>query len=84
MRKTFNVIGISIFVLLVGIGTGILFAPTSGKRTRKRLKRRLQNIGDEFSDITYSSKEVYNEVKESIFNIRTKPEEYIKRMLHKN
>lgn len=84
MRKIINVVGISIFILLVGVGTGILFAPASGKRTRKKLKRSWRNISDEFTDLTYSSKEVYNDVKDTIFNIRHNPEEYIKRMLHKN
>ncbi len=84
MRKIINIVGISIFILLIGAGTGILFAPASGKRTRKKLKRSWRNISDEFSDLTYSSKEVYNDVKDTIFNIRHNPEEYIKKMLHKN
>lgn len=84
MRKAINVLGISIFVLLVGVGTGILYAPASGKKTRRKLKRRWRNFGDEFSDLTHSSKEVYDDVKDSIFNMRHNSEDYIKKMLHKN
>lgn len=84
MKKIINFIGISLFLLLIGVGTGILLAPASGKRTRKKLKKGWKNISDDFSDLTLTSKEVYNDVKDSIFNIRHKPDDYIKRMLHKN
>ena len=36
--------------MLVGVGTGLLIAPESGARTRRRLKRYAEDMGEHISD----------------------------------
>jgi len=84
MKKNNNIFVFSIVALVMGVVAGIIYAPESGKRTRKKIRRRFKKMEDEFNDISYSSKEVYNEVKDTIFNLRNTSEEAIKNLLHKN
>lgn len=42
--------------MAVGIGTGLLVAPESGARTRRRLKHYAEDIGDQITDLAGDTK----------------------------
>lgn len=42
--------------LTVGVGTGLLLAPESGARTRRRLRNYAEDLGDQISDIADDTK----------------------------
>ncbi|WP_455379379.1 YtxH domain-containing protein [Petrachloros mirabilis] len=42
--------------LTVGVGTGLLIAPESGARTRRRLRNYAEDLGDQISDIADDTK----------------------------
>jgi gas vesicle protein len=84
MKKTNNIIVFSIVALVIGVVSGIIYAPESGQRTRKKIRRKFSKMEDEFSDLSYSTKEVYNEVKDTIFNLKNTSEEAVKKFLHHN
>ena len=55
-----------LFVVLVGAGVGLLFAPKSGEETRKELKAKLDEMANQIKDIDLDDvkKEFSNKVKD--------------------
>ena len=55
-----------LFVVLVGAGVGLLFAPKSGEETRKELKAKLDEMANQIKDIDLDEvkKEFSNKVKD--------------------
>ena len=43
--------------MAVGVGTGLLIAPESGARTRRRLKEYAEDVGDQFNDLAKDTKD---------------------------
>lgn len=42
--------------MAVGVGTGLLIAPESGVRTRRRLRNYAEDLGDEITDLADEAK----------------------------
>jgi gas vesicle protein len=53
---------------LVGAGIALLYAPCSGKETRKLLKRRAGQLKDKAGDVLEGAKETIQHAKEGIAN----------------
>jgi gas vesicle protein len=51
---------------LVGAGVALLYAPCSGKETRKLLKRRAGQLKDKAADVLEDAKETIQSAKEGI------------------
>ncbi|MEN7547958.1 YtxH domain-containing protein [Rapidithrix thailandica] len=52
----FNVLAAVIVGALIGAVSALLYAPESGKRTRKKLNRKLRDINENLEDLVTDSK----------------------------
>jgi gas vesicle protein len=61
---------------IVGVAIGILYAPKSGKETRKSIKRLsediVDNVNDFSEDITKAGKRIYEEGREKVLSGKDK------------
>jgi gas vesicle protein len=51
---------------VAGAGTAILFAPDNGKRTRKRIHRKLRDLNFKLDDMVSKSKDTLHDLKEDM------------------
>lgn len=70
MSKLTNILIAAGVAGIAGIAAGILLAPESGKRTRKKLTRQARRVNDNLESFTYAGKEVFKDVKDSISDLK--------------
>jgi gas vesicle protein len=68
MKKTTNVLITVLVTATIGILAGLLFAPQSGRRTRKRLLKQARKINEDIYDLAYHSGETFKDVKDSLID----------------
>lgn len=68
MKKPMNFLVTAALALSVGALIGLLVAPESGRRMRKRLLRSARRINENFQDLAYNGGEVVKDVKDSIID----------------
>jgi len=74
--KKCDVFGFILLALGVGVATGILLAPKSGKETRRDLSEKFEKGFEEACDfITYESGRIKSKVTETVDNLRNRFDE---------
>jgi len=74
--KRGDIFGFMLFALGLGILTGILIAPKSGRETRRDLSEKLEKGFEEISDfVTYESGRIKAKVNETVDSLKNKFEE---------
>lgn len=73
--KRGDIFGFILFALGLGILTGVLIAPKSGRQTRKDLSEKFEKGFEEISDfVTYESGRIKAKVTETVDNFRSQCE----------
>ena len=83
MNKFVNFLTTVTFSLSAGILIGLLIAPDSGKRTRKKLMRRYKYITDDLEDLLYNGGEIIKDVKDTISDLKDTAETTVDKLVHK-
>jgi len=83
MSKFTTILTTALLATATGVIAGVLIAPDSGKRTRKKLLKKARQFNDEFDELTYQSKEIIKDLKDSIEDIRYSAEGAINKAIKK-
>ena len=83
MNKFINFLTTATFSLTAGIMIGLLIAPDSGKRTRKKLMRRYKYMSDDLEDLLYNSVDVFKDVKETVSDLKYNAESTLDKLVNK-
>lgn len=68
MKKPMNFLLTAVIALSVGAVLGMMAAPESGRRLRKKLLRSARRFNENFQDLAYNGGEVVKDVKDSIID----------------
>jgi len=80
-------IGTALTFLFIGLGIGavsaLLFAPQSGKQTRKMLRRKYENTVDSVEDWAEQAGEMWDKGVESVSDLKERGSEFAKKAADK-
>ncbi len=68
MKNSTNILITILITAGLGILAGLLIAPESGRRTRKKLLKSARRFNDSLHELAYNSGETYKDVKESLID----------------